>query len=330
MALIGTLTSGVSALKAFSKGMEVIGDNIANVNSTAFKGSTARYADNFGNILRNSASSPSNGNGSNVTTMQVGEGVHLSSVKVNYGQGSLSSTGLSTDLGINGEGFFRVRDVQGGVDYATRAGDFRIDDQGYFVTEKGFRVQGLSDGAATVEATFVNGQLSFSLTSTTAPTTVGDLRIDSGISIAGGTLTNNTGGAFTDAEIEAKAPQILGFAVNTAGDITLKLSNGAEFTRGKILLQKYQDPSALVRIDGNLFGSLSTANPIGGLALSAANNTSGSSGNGAIEQYKLELSNVDLTEQFSQLINTQRSFQAGSRIITTADSVLEEIVNLKR
>lgn len=330
MALIGTLTSGVSALKAFSKGMEVIGDNIANVNTTAFKGSRAQYADNFANMLQHSASSPADGNGSNTTTMQIGQGVHISSVNPNFAQGTLNSTGQATDFGIVGEGFFRVHDVEGNQDYATRAGDFRIDDQGYLVTSQGFRVQGLGDGAASMEATVVNGQLVYSLTSSTPPSTVGDIKVDTGLSIAGGTLTNNTGGAFTDAEIEAGAPKIVGFGLNGKGDLMLQLSNGESFTRDRVLLQTYQDPKALVRVAGNLFSGLQTANPIGGLTLSAANNTPGEGSNGQIEQGTLELSNVDLTEEFSQLINTQRSFQAGSRVITTADQMLEEIVNLKR
>jgi flagellar hook protein FlgE len=118
--------------------------------------------------------------------------------------------------------------------------------------------------------------------------------------------------------------------VNGSGDIVVQLSNGDSFTRGRVLLQSFADPHALTREAGNLYSGLQTANPVGGLALTAANNSPGSAGNGIVEQGRLELSNVDLTEEFSQLINIQRSFQAGSRVITTADQVLEEIVNLKR
>lgn len=329
MPLIGSLTSGVSALKAFAKGMEVIGDNIANVNTNAFKSSRADYGDSFGDILQHSAPSPSGGNGSDVITMQVGEGVHVSSIKANFSQGSLNTTGQSTDFGVSGNGFFRVRDVQGQRDYATRDGDFRIDDQGYLTTTQGFRVQGLTGGLGNMTASVVNGQLTYAMTSTTAPATVGDLKVDTGLSTAAGTITNSTGGAFTNAEVDANAPKITGFGVNSQGDIVLQLSNGDTLTRGRVLLQNYQDVNTLVREAGNLYSNLQTANPIGGLALSAANNTPGQSGNGQIEQGTLELSNVDLTEEFAQLINTQRSFQAGSRVITTADQVLEEIVNLK-
>lgn len=330
MPLIGTLSSGVSALKAFSKGMEVIGDNIANVNTTAFKGSRAQYSDNFANMLKRSAASPADGSGSNVITMQVGQGVHVGSIKVDFTQGPLGPTGKEADFGISGNGFFRVRDTGGQKEYATRAGDFRVDDQGYLVTNQGFRVQGLSGGTGVMEASVVNGQLVYALSSITAPTAVGDLKVDSGLNFADGTLVNNTGGAYTDAEIAASAPKVQGFGVNGSGDIIVQLSNGETLQRGRVLLQNFQDPNALVREAGNMFSGLQNASPIGGLALSEANNTPGAGGLGLIEQGTLEQSNVDLTEEFSQLINSQRSFQAGSRLITTADSVLEEIVNLKR
>jgi flagellar hook protein FlgE len=328
MALIGSLGSGESALDAFTQGMNVIGDNIANVNTTAFKSSTVQYDDSFANILQNSAASPSSGNGSDTPTTQVGEGVNVGSISTDFTQGTLSTTGQPTDFAVSGAGFFQVRNVQGGQTYATRAGDFRIDDQGYLVTSQGYRVQGLNDGAGQMDATVVNGQLTYALTSSTPPATVGDLKINSGISTASGTLTNGTGGAFTDAQVDANAPSITGFGINSTGDIMLQMSNGDTFARGKVLLQNYQDPSALVRVAGNLYSGLQTANPIGGLALSAANNTPSQNGVGQVQQGVLEVSNVDLTDQFTQLINTQRSFQAGSRVITTADTILQEIVNL--
>ena len=65
------------------------------------------------------------------------------------------------------------------------------------------------------------------------------------------------------------------------------------------------------------------------LTLSAAANTAGTNGLGNIQSGALELSNVDLTNEFANLITTQRSFEAGSRLITISDTLLEDIVNLK-
>ena len=77
MSLIGTLTSGVSAMRAFTKGLEVIGNNIANVNTVGFKGSSVSFADSFSNTLR--SSDPSTATTSNQSAIQVGTGVHTTS-----------------------------------------------------------------------------------------------------------------------------------------------------------------------------------------------------------------------------------------------------------
>src|ERR1041385_1629884 len=140
MSLIGTLGSGVSALRTFMKGLEVIGANIANVNTTGYKGWEAEQADSFSNILQRS--SPSSSPASNTPSTGVGTGVVLAGVNTNFSQGSLASTGKDTDLGISGNGFFHVKNVVDGSEYASRSGDFRWDDQGYLVTPQGFRVQG--------------------------------------------------------------------------------------------------------------------------------------------------------------------------------------------
>jgi flagellar hook protein FlgE len=75
---------------------------------------------------------------------------------------------------------------------------------------------------------------------------------------------------------------------------------------------------------------MAAAGPIGGSTLTAANNTAGANGLGSIQSGALEGSNVDLTQQFSDLITTQRSFEAASRLITVSDTILDDIVNLKR
>src|SRR5215211_943064 len=120
MSLIGTLGSGVSALRSFMKGLEVIGANIANVNTTGYKSSEAKYADSFSNILQRSA--PSAGAAtSNLAATGIGTGVVLAGVNTSFSQGSLASTGKETDLGISGNGFFHVKNVVDGVEYATRS-----------------------------------------------------------------------------------------------------------------------------------------------------------------------------------------------------------------
>jgi flagellar hook protein FlgE len=286
MALINSLTSGVSALQTFGKSLEVIGNNIANVNTTAFKGSRTYNQDNFSDVLRRSI--PSSTNSSNMDGMQVGSGVHIGAIRAKFTQGSLKTTGNPTDLGVAGNGFFNVKDPVSGTSYVTRAGDFRMDDRGYLVTNNGYRVQGLTGG--------------------TPPSAVGDIML----------ATPPAG------------TQLESFSIDTQGQLTEFYSDGTSAVTNQILMQDFRDPNALMSAGNNLFTGMDVAGPVGGLTLSAANNTPGANGLGSVMQGTLELSNVDLTEEFSELITTQRSFQAASRVITTSDQVLEEIVNLKR
>lgn len=328
MSLTSTLNTGVSALSAFSEGIQVLSNNIANVNTTGYKGSRSEYGDSFSNILRQASPAPASGNGSNTAATQIGTGVRVASVNADFSQGTLSSTGKNTDLAVSGPGFFRVRDTANNVDYVTRAGDFRIDSAGYLVTNEGFRVQGLNDGAATFSAVDNGGVLKYVKTAT-APSTVGDIRIDFSVAVGGG-MTNDTGGAFTDTQVNDGKPTFRSFTVDQAGNVVIGLSNGDTVNRGRILLQNFNDPNGLTKAGNNLFTGLGAAGPIGGLSLSAAKNGAGTNGLGSMEVGALELSNVDLSKEMTDMIVIERSFQAASRVVTVSDRMLEEIVNLKR
>ena len=289
MSLIGTLTSGVSALRTFGKGLEVIGANIANVNTTGYKASSASFSESFSNTLRGSA--PSNGTVSSQSAIQVGTGVQLSAITTNFNQGALDTTGNTNDLGVSGNGFFIVKDATGGQQFATRAGQFRIDDKGFLVTQGGLRVQGLTGAGLT---------------------TVGDIQI--GQSLPTGTQLQST-------------------SFDTSGNLVEFYSDGTSATNNKVLLQNFNDTSALERQGDNLYTGMSNAGPVGGSIFAGAStggNNPGTNGLGSVQSGTLESSNVDLTQQFSDLITTQRSFQAGSRLITVSDTVLDDIVNLKR
>lgn len=289
MSLIGTLGSGVSALRTFMKGLEVIGANIANVNTTGYKSSEAKYADSFSNILQRS--SPSTATSSNSPSTGIGTGVVLAGVSTNFSQGSLGSTGKETDLGISGNGFFHVKNVVDASEYATRSGDFRWDDQGFLVSPQGFRVQGATGAGLT---------------------TLGDVKLG----------TPPTGS------------QRQAVTIDKAGNVVEFYSDGSSATTNQVLIQTFNDPSALVKEGNNLYSGLLAAGAVGAAAgtttLQVAVNKPGTNGLGLIQSGTLELSNVDLTDQFANLITTQRSFQAASRLITVSDSVLEDIVNLKR
>ncbi|MFW5883386.1 MAG: flagellar hook-basal body complex protein, partial [Verrucomicrobiota bacterium] len=112
--------------------MEVVGNNIANVNTIGYKSARTEYNESFSNVLERSAPS---GNGStNKPATQVGNGVQLGAISGRFTQGAVAPTGVDTDIAIVGEGFFRVQDAVSGTEYATRAGNLRIDDRGYLVS----------------------------------------------------------------------------------------------------------------------------------------------------------------------------------------------------
>jgi flagellar hook protein FlgE len=131
--MLGSLYSGISGLKANGEIMSILGNNIANVSTVGFKKSSGTFFD----ILSTSLS----GGGS---SMQVGRGTYMGSVKTEFLQGDFERTESVTDLAIEGDGFFVVKDPNPNEDnlYYTRNGQFIIDKDGYLVTTDGLRVQG--------------------------------------------------------------------------------------------------------------------------------------------------------------------------------------------
>jgi flagellar hook protein FlgE len=267
MALLGTLTTSVSALDSFTTGLDTIGNNIANINSTAFKGSDVSFSDTFSGV-----------------------GTQVSSTTQSFTQGALSSTGNTTDLGISGNGYFIVRDPSGTgtIEYATRDGQFHFDNNGYLVNEEGYRVQGLTGG-----------------TTAGAPATLGDIK----------EATPPTGA------------QLSGVAIDASGNVTETYSDGSSLTSNQVLLQNFADQNMLQAQGNNLYTNMAAAGPTTNPMTAA--NAPGQGGLGSVESGTLEQSNVDLTEQFSNMITLQRAFEANARMITISDTILDDVVNMK-
>ncbi|MDY6824662.1 MAG: flagellar hook-basal body complex protein [Thermodesulfobacteriota bacterium] len=133
MSLSSSLFSGISGLRTLGNSMQIIGDNIANVNTIGFKGSSYSFQD----LLAQATSTQSG-------TSQIGRGVALGDIYSGFEQGSFESTGNTTDLGIGGEGFFVVREPNSNQLFYSRAGNFRFDQDGYLVNPEGYVVQGWS------------------------------------------------------------------------------------------------------------------------------------------------------------------------------------------
>ncbi len=137
-----SMFSSVSGLKAHQTRMDVIGNNIANVNTVGFKGSRATFQEIFSQTL-SSAGSPDALSGRGGTNpMQIGLGMDVGAIDIQMGRGSVQRTESPTDLSIEGEGFFIVSNGNEGSYNFTRAGNFSIDKQGNLVTSSGQNVYG--------------------------------------------------------------------------------------------------------------------------------------------------------------------------------------------
>jgi flagellar hook protein FlgE len=135
--MIRSLFSGVSGLRNQQLKMDVIGNNIANVNTIGFKGSRVNFLEELGQLLLGAGQSVAGGT---TNPIQIGRGVRTGSVDRQFLQGILQTTGLQTDLGLQGDGFFIVGDAE--RQFYTRAGNFHFDSQGRLVNSSGFIVKG--------------------------------------------------------------------------------------------------------------------------------------------------------------------------------------------
>ncbi len=144
MALSSALFSGITGLSSLGEAMQVIGDNIANVNTVGFKASTYTFQDLLSQAVATQAG-----------TSQVGKGVTLSDIYQSFQQGSFETTSSTTDLAIGGSGFFEVRDPESSNLFLTRAGNFRFDKEGNLVNPEGYVVQGweLNDDGQDISST---------------------------------------------------------------------------------------------------------------------------------------------------------------------------------
>jgi len=134
-----SLFSAVSGLRNHQVEMDVIGNNIANVNTTAFKSGRATFKESFSQVL-SGATRPQNGQGG-VNDLEVGLGMQLASIDTSFQQGNLETTGNATDMAIQGNSFFVVG--SGNNQYYTRAGNFQLDADGSLVSPtNGYIVQG--------------------------------------------------------------------------------------------------------------------------------------------------------------------------------------------
>jgi flagellar hook protein FlgE len=269
------MDSAVSALDQFQENLNVIGNNIANVDTVGFKSANMEFANALSQNLGSNAAG----------TEQIGTGVVTGSITNQFTQGSISTTGVQTNMAINGNGFFLVKDPTTSQEYVTRDGNFSVDPSGYLVTSTGMRVQGYTNSSNT---------------------TIGDIQI------------NNSGAPGGDTS------PVQSYTFSSNGSLSILLADGTQYTGGQVLLQNFTSPTQLSSVGNNLYTGMANA---GQLTTPLAPSTSGL---GNIVVGSLEMSNVDLSGQLTALITAQRGFEANAKTITTANEVLQTLVNLKQ
>ncbi len=413
MSLSSAMYTGISGILTMGNSMSVIGDNIANVNTVGFKGNRSLFSDILANSLANGD-----------TVLQMGRGVFTQDIQSSWNQGSFETTANATDMAIQGNGFFIVRDTANNADYYTRAGQFNLSSSGLLVNPNNYSVQGYAistspTGVQTVAGSTSNIDLSGSQSMPRATTSMRlGLNLDASasagttfntsydvynnlgervtlqytftknsslnwgynVTASSGTITTggtgtlifNSAGALTspatnptvtianfttsgaatltptwalfDANGAAysditnysaassttfinqdgfSAGILEGLSVNADGIISGLFSNGQTEPLYQLALAKFQSNWGLERFGASLFGQTSDS----GQAIIGVASVGGL---GSVLGSALELSNVDMAQEFVKMIQHQRAYQASSRIITTTDDMLAEAVNLKR
>ncbi|GHV37088.1 flagellar basal body protein [Clostridia bacterium] len=318
--MMRSLFAGVSGLKNHQTKMDVIGNNIANVNTQGFKASRTSFAEMYNQTI-SSASAPT-GTIGGLNPKQIGLGVSTKAIDVLWTQGGTQSTGRTLDLAIQGDGFISVMEgIEPNVkNYYTRAGNLYLDENGYLLTAGGQFVEGIS----------LLATLDESGTSEIAWPPEGVNPQDDPAAILDPTqqpFAQNEDGSLTDPSILGRLAIPMTFtniSISVGGVISGIDPQGNLLDIGLIPLVNFVNSAGLERVGENLYveSKNSGVPQYGRPALDQ--------GAGKITPGALEMSNVDLSQEFTDMIITQRGFQANARIITVSDTLLEELINLKR
>ncbi|SDJ72319.1 flagellar basal body rod protein FlgG [Sediminibacillus albus] len=299
--MLRSMYAGISGMKNFQTKLDVIGNNIANVNTSGFKKGRVTFQDMMSQSLSGAEGPVVQGGNTirgGINPSQVGLGSQLGSVDNIHTTGNLQTTNRPLDLALEGDGMFVLGEGTGDpVTFDntqlsfTRAGNFYLDDDGYIVNPDGKYLLGDAD-------------------------TDGDGAID---------------GQLGKIQIPESAES---FSIQGTGTVTYVDENGDTMNAGQIRLAKFSNPGGLQKTGANTYQLTNNSgvftdgdenfNNIDDLVIPQQD------GSASVVAGALEMSNVDLSEEFTEMITAQRGFQANTRIITTSDEILQELVNLKR
>jgi flagellar hook protein FlgE len=288
--MIRGMYSAISGLKNHQIMLDVTSNNLANANTVGYKGSRTTFKDQLQQTFTGGSAAGPNTGGTNAA--QVGLGVQLGSVDAVMGEGSLQATGNPLDIAVQGEGWFRVQ--QGTVPPGSPAGTPPTLTGELNYTRAGNFIRNDSGYLVTPEGYYV--------------------------------LQQPAGPGTADAAIQVP-PGATAVSVGPDGAVSYIPTTGTGATPGRqsagtISLAKFPNENGLLRLSGNRWA----AHPASGLEIPGTpGGTYGQTIGGT-----LEMSNVDLAAEFTAMIVAQRGFQANSRVISTSDEMLQDLVNLKR
>jgi flagellar hook protein FlgE len=282
--------SAISGLKNHQVMLDVAANDLANVNTVGFKASRTSFRDSLAQLQRSGASATSGSAGAK--SAQIGLGVQLGSIDNLMTNGAFQSTGSPYDVAIQGTGWFRVSIATPGSGNAVPSG-------------------------AAEEYTRAGN---FTLND------LGDLTTQDGWRVIGRACDATTGAlASPAADVFLQVPTGgTDVAVSPNGAVTYTpAAGGARQYAGYLSTAGFPNEAGLERAAANRWrGSGSSG--------AAANGTPETNGMGSSVGGVLEMSNVDLASEFTIMITAERGFQASSRVLSTADEMLQDLVNLKR
>ena len=333
--MIRSMYAGVTGLRNHQLKMDVLSNNISNVNTYGYKTARATFSDMFSQNLSSSTAANAAGTLGGINARQVGLGSMSSSIDVVHSVGAFQGTDRTLDLMIMDEGFFVAKD---GADWLyTRSGNLYIDSFGYLVTAGGQYIQGLmliSDEA------YANDQLMeqsvIEKIAEDADNIAWEQRDNyddwmgtfkesgEGIPIYGA----SEDGAFLDDRMENIGRIVIPtyfrqISIDESGVVKSLNELGEAVEIAVLATATFMNTGGLEKLGDNFYRESSNSGTPG-------YSFPGVGPSGSLKAGGLEMSNVDLAAEFTTMIVTQRGYQANSRIITVSDTLLEELINLKR
>lgn len=358
MAMTGAMGAGLAGMKVHMDALNVVGNNVANVNTYGYKAGRVTFRDSIYSTLSagSGGTDPAGGVGGigGTNPSQIGYGVNIGTIDLDMSSQSVESTGRDLDTAIVGDGFFLVGD-KSGVDVnslesltLTRVGDLRFDQDGYLVDGAGNIVYGFLSANTTAANgdTFdtESGPNGDKISTNLVPIRLPMAHEDDGSTIFPGVNAGGTNNS-TFKDSSGNCIQYEDLSIDANGKITCTNKNTKEpLTVGYIALGSVPNPNGLTHTQGPYFkassasGDISISTP-GSAVTGYLNNGKGAqtvdmllaagSGTTLMNGY-LETSGTDLATEFANMIIYQRGYQANTRIVSVTDTMLEELVNMKR